>query len=51
LTKIWLDLQEEGLPSGPESAASLLVEQTHTSNRVRKSLRPSRWLASRRDRE
>jgi hypothetical protein len=51
LTRIWLDLQEEGLPAGPESAASLLVEQTNTAEGVRKSLRPSRWLAPRRDRE
>ncbi len=42
LTKIWLDLQEEGLPSGPESAANLLVAETNTSERIRKvaSTRP-----------
>jgi hypothetical protein len=51
LTKLWLDLQEEGLPSGPESAASLLLAETNTSSRVRKSLRPARWLRSRRRRE
>ncbi|MDQ6743181.1 MAG: hypothetical protein M3Z97_09795, partial [Candidatus Dormibacteraeota bacterium] len=51
LTKLWLDLQEEGLPAGPERAADLLVEETNTSRRIRRSLRPGRWLASRRHSE
>ena len=47
LTQLWLDLQEEGLPSGPEVAANQLLAETDTVNRRRKSLRPGRWFASR----
>jgi hypothetical protein len=38
LTKLWLDLQAEGQPSGPESAANLLME-AETSGRLRRSIR------------
>jgi uncharacterized membrane protein YgaE (UPF0421/DUF939 family) len=35
LTKLWLDLEEEGLPAGPESAATLLVAASESSRRRR----------------
>jgi uncharacterized membrane protein YgaE (UPF0421/DUF939 family) len=43
LTRLWLDLQEEGLPSGPERAAGRLLAETGTAERPRSSVRPGRW--------
>jgi hypothetical protein len=48
LTKLWLDREEEGLPSGPEIAANQLLVETDTVKRPRRSLRPGRWIRSRR---
>jgi uncharacterized membrane protein YgaE (UPF0421/DUF939 family) len=35
LTKLWLDLDEEGLPAGPERAADLLLAEAGTARRPR----------------